>query len=1047
MPPAPGDLVDVRGAPWVVVTVLPSASPSADGSGAGHHLVSLRSVADDAGPGQELDVVWEVEPGAAVSGRSDLPEVAPGTYDRPEHLDAFLDAIRWGAVTSADDRALQAPFRSGIEIEDYQLEPLVRALRMPRANLLIADDVGLGKTIEAGLVAQELFLRHRARTAIVVCPSALQLQWHDELRDKFGLEFRILDREFLHRLRRSRGVRTNPWTSYPRLIVSIDWLKGDLGMRLLREALPERPELPRRFDLLIVDEVHNMAPASVAGRYAVDSLRTTAIRTLAPHCEHRLFLSATPHNGYSNSFQSLLEMLDPQRFSTATEPRSHAVREVTVRRLKRDITRPDGTPRFPERRIEALEIEHPDEERRIHAALREYGDARLERLAAASGTDRASGRRRATDFVVTLLKKRLFSSPRAFHRTLEVHRDTLERGPAVQEEPADAVLAELFDEAESDTAGDDRREVDRTALSAANATGRGAPSDLEMRLLDEMAAWAHRESGRPDAKARRILDWVDDVVRPGGDWDCGERLVVFTEYRDTQDYFQEQLAARGVPGERVAVLNGQTDRDVREELKARWQDDPSNDPVRLLLATDAASEGISLQNHCRRLLHLEIPWNPNRLEQRNGRVDRHGQPAGEVLIHHPVSAGWREARSADGTLDGDLAFLFRAAEKVDRIRVDLGSTGPVIAGQVEAAMLGRRPGDVDETAGSGARDRHAASRRALALDRSVRSELERLHGRLERSREELGLEPARVERVVATALERAGEPPLVPEGRERVHRVPVFASASWSHAHEGLAHPVTGVPRPITFDHAVAASDRGVVLAHLGHRLVQLSLALLRSAVWDDHGIDLHRVTVRYADPSVVVEPTAVAHGRLVVTGGAGHRLHEELTAAAVRLPVDGRPERLNVGETAAALAAARGFAVPGPLADRIARSVAAQRDALRGALEARSRERSQSLERTLADRAAKDAADARTILEELRDSMEAELRSGPRDLQLSLEDESEREQYRRDADAMTRRLADIPGEIDAEVAAIGRRFAEPAPRLFPVAISVLVPQTGKGER
>ena len=776
-------------------------------------------------------------------------------------------------------------------------------------------------------------------------------------------------------------------------------------------------------------------------------MRTTAIRTLAPHCEHRLFLSATPHNGYSNSFQSLLEMLDPQRFSTATEPRSHAVREVTVRRLKRDIRRSDGTARFPERRIEALEIEHSEEERRIHAALREYGDARIDRLTGSATSDRAPGRRRATDFVVTLLKKRLFSSPRAFHRTLEVHRETLERGAPVQEEPPDAVLAELFEEAEGDTAGDDRLEIDRTALSAANAAGRGAPSDLERRLLDEMAAWARRESGRPDAKARRILDWVDEVVRPGGAWGSGERLVVFTEYRDTQDYFQEQLAARGVPGERVAVLNGQTDRDVREDLKARWQDDPANDPVRILLATDAASEGISLQNHCRRLLHLEIPWNPNRLEQRNGRVDRHGQPAAEVLIHHAVSAGWRESGRADGTLEGDLAFLFRAAEKVDRIRVDLGSTGPVIASQVEAAMLGRRPHDVDEMAGSGARDRHAASRRALALDRSVQGELERLHGRLEQSREELGLEPTRVERVVATALERAGEPALAPEGRQGIHRVPAFASASWAPAHEGLAHPVTGVPRPITFDHDVAAGDRGVVLAHLGHRLVQLSLALLRSAVWDDHGIDLRRVTVRYADPGVVIEPTAIAHGRLVVTGAAGHRLHEELIAAAVRLPGDGRPGRLNVGETVSALAAARSVAVPGPLADRIGRSVAEHRDGLRAALEARSRERSQSLERTLAERATKDATDARTILEELRESIEAELRSGPRDVQLSLEDESEREQYRRDADAMRRRLEDIPGEIDAEVAAIGRRFAEPTPRLFPVAISVLVPQTGKRDR
>jgi superfamily II DNA or RNA helicase len=119
--------------------------------------------------------------------------IAADRVDDPAELDAVLDAVRWGAVTSADQRALQASFRSGITIEDYQLEPLVRALRMPRTTLLIADDLGLGKTIEAGLVVQELLLRHRARTAIVVCPASLQLQWRDEMREKFGLEFPIVD--------------------------------------------------------------------------------------------------------------------------------------------------------------------------------------------------------------------------------------------------------------------------------------------------------------------------------------------------------------------------------------------------------------------------------------------------------------------------------------------------------------------------------------------------------------------------------------------------------------------------------------------------------------------------------------------------------------------------------------------------------------------------------------------------------------------------------------------------------------------------------------
>ena len=149
--------------------------------------------------------------------------------------------MRWGAIASADKTVLQAPFRSGVSIADYQLDPVVRALSMPRTNLLIADDVGLGKTIEAGLVMQELTLRHRARTMLIVCPAGLTLQWRDEMRDKFGLDFRIVDTALLKELRRSRGLYANPWTHYPRLIVSVDWLKRDRPMRLLREILPPCP--------------------------------------------------------------------------------------------------------------------------------------------------------------------------------------------------------------------------------------------------------------------------------------------------------------------------------------------------------------------------------------------------------------------------------------------------------------------------------------------------------------------------------------------------------------------------------------------------------------------------------------------------------------------------------------------------------------------------------------------------------------------------------------------------------------------------------------
>ena len=195
---------------------------------------------------------------------------------------------------------------------------------MPRVNLLIADDVGLGKTIEAGLVVQEMILRHRVRTVLIVCPSSLQFQWQEQMRDKFGLEFRIIDSEAIGNLSRKRGIHVNPWSHFPRLITSIDFLKRERPLRTFRETLPagDQPTYPRAYDLLIVDEAHNVAPSG-RGKYATDSMRTMAIRLLAPHFEHKLFLSATPHNGYRESFSALLELLDSQRFARARHSRSY----------------------------------------------------------------------------------------------------------------------------------------------------------------------------------------------------------------------------------------------------------------------------------------------------------------------------------------------------------------------------------------------------------------------------------------------------------------------------------------------------------------------------------------------------------------------------------------------------------------------------------------------------------------------------------------------------------------------------------------------------
>jgi hypothetical protein len=231
--PEQGQLAIVRQRRYVVTDVRQGAS-GAELTERPQHLVSLTSIEDDA-LGEELQVIWEIEPGARAFEKMELPE--PKGFDQPAHLEAFLDAVRWGAASIADTRQLQSPFRSGIEIESYQLDPVVRAIQMPRVNLLIADDVGLGKTIESGMVVLELMLRHRANRVLVVCPSSLQIKWRDEMLEKFGLDFAIVDSALIKRLRRERGLYANPWTHFPRLITSMDYLKREYPLRMFREAV------------------------------------------------------------------------------------------------------------------------------------------------------------------------------------------------------------------------------------------------------------------------------------------------------------------------------------------------------------------------------------------------------------------------------------------------------------------------------------------------------------------------------------------------------------------------------------------------------------------------------------------------------------------------------------------------------------------------------------------------------------------------------------------------------------------------------------------
>jgi superfamily II DNA or RNA helicase len=568
------------------------------------------------------------------------------------------------------------------------------------------------------------------------------------------------------------------------MIISLPWLRTPRVQRLLDEVLDSSARHPGFVDLLVIDEAHHVAPPAPAkGRrgYAVDSLQTQAVRRLSEYSQHRVLLSATPHNGYSESWQALLEVVDPRRFARGVEPDPAALREVLVRRLKDEIVDADGQPEFtPRLPPEILEVTYTESEREGHALLAQYAALR-------------TGSPRRNDLVTLLLKKRLFSSPSAFAKTLEQHARTV-RGLSVGGDADPLDVDYDWDDEPDDAAGSDAE----GALLIGTATGLSPQADAALTALQE---WAQARIGPADSKAERLVAELIQLCKSDGQWN-DERILVFTEYRDTQVWLAGLLNARDLGGDRLGLLYGGMDTDAREHLKAAFQASPDRHPVRILLATDAAREGIDLQAHCSRVVHYDIPFNPNRLEQRIGRVDRFGQSR-PVHVAHFVGAGWQSA--AVDSYEADLEFLSRVAEKVAREREDLGRVNPVLARAVESRMLGRPVFDDPFTTQPGTT--------ALRAEQDLRAQVARLRQQLTTSTQTLHVATPNVRRVVDTALALAGQAPLV--DREDGLIEPPALTRGWERTLHGLEDPLDpSILRPLTFDADRASAD--VVHAHLG---------------------------------------------------------------------------------------------------------------------------------------------------------------------------------------------------------------------------------------
>lgn len=682
--PRPGMLATVRNRRGTVTAVDPF-----DGETGRLHLVHL-DYQDGASPSTER-LLWELEPRKNLLEPTALPDPYRADPMPAVDFDALLRAARWTALSpylgldgngrNENHEPVASPFHGGVRVEDFQVVPLLKALRMPRVSLLIADDVGLGKTIEAGLILTELLLRRRIRRVLVLTPAALRDQWKEELWEKFSLSFEVIDRQSTERHRRKLGIDANPWRSFSRIIASYHYLRQpDVREQFLSAcSTPEgSPHLP--WDLLIVDECHNLMPAS----FGEDSQLCQTLGLLAPRFEHRLFLSATPHNGHTRSFTGLLEMLDPVRFNR-THEMSAAMRDrvdnVVIRRLKRDINAGSAGPRFCTRESpQALPLVISPPEAELSAAFDEFRTS-VGRLIGSG----PQGRRRAGTFAVEVLGKRLLSCPASFadswYRTMQ----------GMAEETASETDVRVAERVLRQETGDDREAEQRQATAATVVGGwlRNYREELatEIRRMNRAVTdIGFKAEGLPvadqvptgDARFEALSGLINELLLQDGSFRDDERLIVFTEYKTTLDYLASRLR-REYPADRILTLfgvggptgMGATERD---SVKAAFNDPDAE--VRILIATDAASEGLNLHRTARYLLHYDCPWNPSRLEQRNGRLDRYGQ-ARDVTVYHFDSVG-----------DPDIRFLGHVIRKADAFREDLGSANEIFDRAVRRRLIG-----------------------------------------------------------------------------------------------------------------------------------------------------------------------------------------------------------------------------------------------------------------------------------------------------------------------------------------------------------------------
>ena len=764
-----------------------------------------------------------------------------------------------------------------VAVNSAEIEPLPHQLtavygamldRHP-LRFLLADDPGAGKTVMAGLLIKELIIRGSLERCLIIAPGSLVEQWQDELGEKFDLSFHILSREQIE-----TSASGNPFVENSRLIARLDMLARNDALREKLEAAPE-------WDLVICDEAHRMS-ASFFGQEVKFTKRFRLGELVGRLAQHFLLMTATPHNGKEEDFQLFMGLLDADRFEGRFREGVHKVdpSDMMRRLTKEELYRFDGSPLFPERRANTVAYKMSSREAELYEAVTHYVREEMNRADRLS--EDGSRRRNTVGFALQILQRRLASSPAAIHESLKRRLARLET--RLEEERHDrpnrssaalrssAVSDLLFDEHDFEEAtGEEVEEQEDRLVDQATAAQTIAELEAEMdelRRLEHMAN-ALRRSGE-DTKWRELECILDDPKVHATGQRQRRKIVIFTEARDTLEYLAGRIRDRTGETDSIVMIHGGVPRDRRRAVIAAFNDDPA---VRFLLANDAAAEGVNLQRGAHLMVNYDLPWNPNRLEQRFGRIHRIGQT--EVChLWNLVASETREG-----------AVYKRLLEKLETAREALGGKVYDVLGElfdarplrdlfIEAIRYGEKPEVREKLFGAidGVVDveniNHLVARNKLTREgldpatiRGVRAEMERAAARR--------LQPHYIRSFFEEAFAEAGGVlRLREQGRAELTHVPSILRDRDRLI--GRSDPVLPRYRRICFDKAHRPDPPQAALVSPGHPLLDavVDLTLERNRDVLNRGALLVNETDQHSDPRVmVILRHAICDGRMTRHG------------------------------------------------------------------------------------------------------------------------------------------------------------------------------------